>query len=668
MNQKLRITILVLGMMTLMSSICFARDRSTDSLVITRMWDYYETSCKSVKGVEKNMYFGYSFGSKRRNVLLFLVPTMYSIAKGDKQYAGESYCKVKFRGITDFDLKRQVSFSTIPHHRNVMPAIFDLITPNLCSTQLYNDRLLSPFHRTNRFFYKYRVVPIGNTAQIYFRPRSSNTQLIKGKALVDINTGRVLSFSFKGEFDMLNFKVDATMDNENIHSPLPDHCTTETSFKFLGNDIEAKMTAYYNCPVSLPDSVNEEQNLNMMGGLRPIFIGREEQDIYDAYNLQREQAKESDTLPKKKNRLREVAWDIIGDNLINSMHTHSENVSLNMSPLLNPLYMGYSHSKGVSYKLNIGARYAWNTHRYLTLNPQMGYSFKLKQFYYTLPLRMTYNPKRNGYAEISWGNGNHTTHGALYEAYQKTMGAKEIMPDFKDEQIRLVNNVKAFDWIEIMTGLVYHHRKSCDPQKMQKAGLADDFRSFAPSLTFRLTPWKKGPTLTANYERSFKKVLKSNLAYERWEFDAVYKHQNKSVRILNMRLGTGFYTQRSSDYFVDYTNFRDNNLPSGWEDDWTGQFQLLNSRWYNDSQYYVRGHVSYDSPLMVLSWIPWLGRIIETERFYLSAMSIEHTHPYFELGYGFKNRYFSTGIFASFLNTKYQSFGCKFTIELFRRW
>ena len=100
MNQKLRITILVLGMMTLMSSICFARDRSTDSLVITRMWDYYETSCKSVKGVEKNMYFGYSFGSKRRNVLLFLVPTMYSIAKGDKQYAGESYCKVKFRGIT----------------------------------------------------------------------------------------------------------------------------------------------------------------------------------------------------------------------------------------------------------------------------------------------------------------------------------------------------------------------------------------------------------------------------------------------------------------------------------------------------------------------------------------------------------------------------------------
>ena len=218
------------------------------------------------------------------------------------------------------------------------------------------------------------------------------------------------------------------------------------------------------------------------------------------------------------------------------------------------------------------------------------------------------------------------------------------------------------------SGMVYHRRESSDKALMQQAGLADKFFSFAPSLTVRLTPWKKGPTLTANYERGIKGILQSNLGYERWEFDAVYKHQNKSVRILNLRLGTGFYTQRSTDYFVDFTNFRDNNLPTGWEDDWTGQFQLLDSRWYNESNYYVRSHVSYDSPLLMLSWIPLVGRIVETERIYLSALSIEHTRPYFELGYGFQNRYFSTGIFASFLNSQFQSFGCKFTIELFRRW
>ena len=668
MNQKLSITILVLGMMTLMSSICFARDRSTDSLIVNRMWDYYENYGKSVDGVKRNMYFVYNFDSKRRNVLLYLVPTMYCIAKGDKEYAGEVYGEQTFNTIYDFHFKRQVSYGTIPHHRKVMPLLYDLTIPNIYGKQIYADKLLSPFHRTNRFFYKYRVVQIGTSAHIYFRPRSSNTQLIKGNAIIDIETGRVLSFTFNGEFDMINFKVEGVMDKYDVHDILPDHCSTEASFKFLGNKIQAKMTTFYNCPISLPDSIENQRDLAMISKLRPIHIGVEEQMVYDEYKKQQQRAMESDTLPKSSNRLKDVAWDIIGDNLINSMHTQTENISLKMSPLLNPLYMGYSHSKGVSYKLNIGARYAWNAHRYLTLNPKFGYSFKKKQFYYTLPLRMTYNPKRNGYAELSWGNGNRTSNAALYETYQKVMGEKEVMPEFNDEYFKAVNNVVAFDWIEITSGLVYHLRQSRNPQKMQQAGLMDDFRSFAPSLTVRLTPWKKGPTLTANYERSFKNILQSNLAYERWEFDAVYKHQNKSVRILNLRLGTGFYSKRSSDYFVDYSNFRDNNLPTGWEDDWTGQFQLLDSRWYNESRYYVRGHASYDSPLIGLSWLPWIGRIIETERFYLSAMSIEHTHPYFEIGYGFKTRYLSTGFFANFLNTRFQSFGCKFTIELFRRW
>ena len=91
------------------------------------------------------------------------------------------------------------------------------------------------------------------------------------------------------------------------------------------------------------------------------------------------------------------------------------------------------------------------------------------------------------------------------------MGEKEVMPEFNDEYIKAVNNVVAFDWIELTSGLVYHLRQSRNPQKMQQAGLTDDFRSFAPSLTVRLTPWKKGPTLTANYEHSFKNILQSNI-------------------------------------------------------------------------------------------------------------------------------------------------------------
>ena len=63
-----------------------------------------------------------------------------------------------------------------------------------------------------------------------------------------------------------------------------------------------------------------------------------------------------------------------------------------------------------------------------------------------------------------------------------------------------------------------------------------------------------------------------------------------------------------------------------------------------------------------------MGHYIEKERIYLSGLSIDHTRPYFELGYGFTNRFFSIALFSSFLNTHFQDFECKFTFELFRRW
>lgn len=666
-NQKLHIILMMLGMMTLMPSICFARSRTEDSLLVSRMWEFYEHR-HSEDLIESNLYTKYHFSTKRRNVLLYLIPTMYSIARGDKDYVAESYSNLKFRNAKDFSIQRHVICGTIPHHRNVMPTLFELTTPNLYAVQLYKDRILSPFHRTNRYFYKYRVSRIGSYAVIHFRPRSRNTQLIKGEVNVDVATGRILSLLCYGEFDMISFKVDALMDWHNPFNPLPDRSTTEATFKFLGNNIKSTVTTYYNCQTNLPDSINDVDDPALMEKLRPLPLEEEEDSIYETHHRHELEEQENDSIQKGNSQLKDVAWDIIGDNLINSTHAHTENISLNISPLFNPLYMGYSQSKGISYKLNIGARYAWNSHRYLTLDPYFGYNFKGKQFYYTIPLRMTYNPKRNGYAEFSWGNGNRTSHGALGEAFQKVMGDTIGMPEFYDEYFQLHNNVKPFDWLEVTTGLIYHLRSSSDSKLMRQAGLADEFYSFAPSLTVRLTPLQKGPTLTVNYEQSIKNVLRSNLAYERWEFDAVYKHQAKSVRILNLRLGAGLYTQRSTDYFVDFTNFRDNNLPTGWEDDWSGQFQLVDGRWYNESNYYIRGHLSYDSPLVAMSWVPLVGRFVETERLYLSALGVERTRAYFELGYGLKCRYFSMGVFASFLNTKYNAFEFKSTFELFRRW
>jgi hypothetical protein len=186
-------------------------------------------------------------------------------------------------------------------------------------------------------------------------------------------------------------------------------------------------------------------------------------------------------------------------------------------------------------------------------------------------------------------------------------------------------------------------------------------------LGVKLRPWPKAPLLSIDYERGLK-GNDVNMTYERWEMDASLKHKMRRMQTLNMRLGGGLYTRKDKNYFMDFTNFRDENLPEGWDDDWSGNFQLLRSRLYNASNYYVRGNVSFESPLLAASMVPVLGRYVERERIYLSSLSIAHTRLYSELGYGFTCRFASVAFFASFLNTEFQESGCKFTFELFRRW
>lgn len=657
-------------MMALMPGFCFAQD-AADSTVLNRLWSHAGEAALPAAPAEQNVYMNYNFHTNRRNFTLWLIPTMYSIASGDRDYIGEFYGRMDLGSGSRLQLNRQLECGTIPSYRDVMPVLMQYMMPSPYNESLYRDLLLSPFHRQNRHFYRYKVYfAKDKECIIHFKPRLNNTQLVRGHAVVDTATGYLKAVVFEGSSDMVKFKNTVMMNTGGDNRLQPAHCTIDASFKFLGNSIKAATAAYYNCPTTLPDSIRDSHDRALMDSIRPVSLTPAQQAIYDRYDREHPGTAPADsTAHRSRSRaFRDFMWNVVGDNLVNSIHATAKGASLRISPLLNPLYFGYSQSRGISYRLNIGARYAWNAHRFLTLSPQLGYNFKLRQFYYKAPLRMTYNPKRNGYAELTWANGNRVNNGKLISDVRQRMGQEFTVPEYKDQYLLAVNNVEAFDWIEVMTGVAYHRRSSTNKALMREVGMQPVYRSFAPLLTLRLTPWQDGPTLTANYTHAFPRVMRSDLQYDRWEFDLAYKRRIKCLRAFNLRVGTGFYTSRNSDYFADFDNFQDNNLVTGWDDDWTGQFQLVDSRWYNESDYYLRANLSYESPLLALTWLPWLGKALETERIYFSALSIEHTRPYFEVGYGFTCRFFSTGIFASFLNTKYERFGCRVTLELFRKW
>ncbi len=665
-------------MFIFMPTISFSMEKS-DS-ILEKMWSYKRNYAHNIKS-DNNMYLRYTLNTERRNPTLFLVPSLYSFARGDRHYISEIYGKIVQKGSHKFIMKPQIISNTIPHGQ-VSEAFTDYMTPTLYEMTLYEDRLLSPFCRSNRMYYRYEVHEDGtNLARVSFRPKLKNTQLVKGYAVVDTNTGRIIYTTYDGEFDMLNFHIDVVMGTEDTNTIIPQRCKSDLNFNFIGNRISSHFLATYNNPVTLPDSLHGKFDRAGMDSIRPIQLREEEDSIYKQYDKAKEEAlkakkekEEADSVKKKKRTIGDVLWDV-GDCLVTSSHADAAGISFSLSPILNPQYLSYSHSRGLSYKIQLGARYSWNKKRYLTIKPKIGYNFKIKQFFHYTPIRMTYNPKRNGYAELVIANGNRISNASVLQVIRDQYGDdgdKEYenmdLDYFTDNYIKAVNNVVAYDWLEIMAGVVYHIRRPENVSGMIEYDQPTIYRSFAPTLTLHVSPWRNGPYFTLNYERGIKGILKSTLEYERIEMDVSHKFKLNSLRVLSLKGGLGFYTNSKTSYFLDYANFRDENLPGGWDDDWTGNFQLINSQWYNTSKYYLRANTSYESPLLLFSFLPWIGKQVETERIYLSTLSIEHKRAYSEIGYGISTRFVSIGAFASFLNISFQDFGFKFTFELFRDW
>ena len=646
-----------------------------DTLILGRIYEYQQTHNAAIKGLEDNVYAKFRFNVERRNATLWLIPTMDVLCKDPREYIRESYNKVTFNSAHDFDINSQVLSGTIRKNRKALPTLIDYATPNIYDIALYEGHMLSPFNKVNRRYYQYtQKQQSDGTTRLDFRPKLYNTQLLNGYAIVETNTGRIIRTLLNGEYDMLFFRTEITQGEEGARSIMPSKCSTAATFRFMGNRISAMFDAAYSCPITLPDSIEQTTSRELMDSIRPIPLSETDKRIYHEYDEAHkpDSVQQADTVPHKKT-LREFLWQT-GDNLVTPIAAEAGRFDFYLTPIINPLYLRYSGSKGTSYKMRLYTTVSFNQYRYLTFEPTLGYNFKLNQFFFELPLRMTYNPKRNGYAEIEYGNGNRISNSTVADIINHEHGDTIDFDNtdidmFNDNYLRVFNNIMLFDWFDIETGLVLHKRSAVNRDIMRQYGMPEVYKSFAPMIGLKFLPWlEKGPLISIDWERGIKGVEGSNISYERWEIDASWKHHIPGLRLLNLRAGGGFYTSKSEDFFLDYSNFRDNNLPEGWDDDWSGDFQLLDSRLYNESDYYIRGNISYESPMLLTTWTPYLGKYIEKERFYISAVSVQHTRPYFEIGYGFTNRYLSVGLFASFHNLSFQSIGIGFDFELFKRW
>ena len=547
------------------------------------------------------------------------------------------------------------------------------------------------------------TVGVDNFGHLYISPYTSELATEQPVYLLDGETGELTLVARleKGDalarcdyidvMDMIHFKLQLEMGTKGVESLLPLRCDLSGKFGFIGNRLRFSYHNVYGLPTFLPDSIRDNHDRHLMDQLRPDSLSEEERIIYhhyDSLETERELRRLADTthveVKKKHNFVKDVLWDMIGDNLVNRVKGSfggKDKGTFRINPILNPLYFGYSGRKGFVYKFDVRAGYNFTPNRDISMRFKSGYSFKQRQFYFRLPMEFNYNKRRHAFFRVEVGNGNRISNSSILDAIYQEYESQHIpidstyisnlgLEDFRDTYVKMENNYDISDYWSILGGFVYHRRSAVNKAGFHELQRSHKYHTSAPALQLQFRPrgWD-GPYFTLNWERSFKGLFNSDYEYEKYEFDASLIRQFHRLRSLSLRFGAGAYTLKNSkSYFLDYSNFRDENIRGGWKDDWSGNFQVLRSRYFNSSNYYIRGNATFESPLMILSRLPLVGKYLEMERIYSSALFTQNLKPYVEVGYGFTNRIFSLGVFVGTRNGKFDGIGCEFGIELFDKW
>lgn len=669
-----------------------AKER-TDRTLIERVFQYGKQADATFERQDTSYaYTKFYLRVNRKNPTLLLVPSVYAIAhRTEREFVGESYYKLYQNREHHYENENIINLTTIPHKRSAFNVMLKYLTPNIYQETIIDKTIISPFHAANHRFYGYKTSSMTNGQTLLaFTPKSNNTQLVIGTAIVDTQSGCVLSCDFTGEYDMIHFQMHLDMRKsidekakDNYASHIPSRCEITFKFNFLRSKVTGRYIARYKLSQPLPDA-DAFSDYNRLSQVRPEPLSPEEQTTYQKYlerQYQQDTIRNDSTFThkEKKNRnfAKNILWDAIGDNVFNRIKTHfglNNQGYIRLNPVLNPLYMGYDHYRGITYKVDLRASYQVSPNSELSTRLKAGYAFKQRQLFFRLPVYYYFNKQRNGYVKLEWGNGNHIRNASVrrrieHEQPDSTLYNYSRLNDFKQMDMRATFNYNLSDKWSIQLGALYQRKTAIHKSDFYKFGWKTVYRSFAPiaEIQYRPVGWN-GPFITLDYDRGIKGIVKANTGYERWELNADYIHHVNRLQSWKMRLGTGLYTMKNHDaYFLNYENFRENNLPNGWNDDINGDFELLRSDTYNTSEYYIRANVTYESPLLLLSWLPYFGHYVEMERLYISALDVRNAHPYVETGYGFTSRLMSVGVFFS-NGRGNRTIGVTFGLELFSKW
>ena len=534
----------------------------------------------------------------KRNHLIRYVPSMFRFEKHINDYLMESLSELHYTAPDIYDRKIKAVSTTFPRNRGQITDVMDYLNMNIYSSSLMSDKLLSPLDKKSSRYYHYLLDSIAGSSdcqryKILIIPKFRGTQLVSGYMWVSDQIWTIRELYIEGVYDVIRFKVRVKMGEEGDVEFLPVQFDLNLVFKFLGNHLEMDIGAWlkyneikfyegaarrksqkkhhhdltesYKLTCDSEQLITDKEKFNE---LRPIPLSALEDSLYRSYALRQ------DTLlrvPKKKKNEHLEFWGELGDMLISSYNVNLSSMgSVRCSPLINPVLLDYSHSRGFSYKQKFKYSRLFHDGRVLRISPQIGYNFTHKELYVKADADWQYWPEKQASFEVSVGNGNRIYSSVVLDQLKQlpdsTFNFDQLELDyFKDVYLNLFHNIEIVNGLFVKAGVSVHWRYLINNSKviLEKPlpdkdwaalrGIRSEYNSFAPRIRIEWTPgmyyYMNGrrkmnvgssmPTFMLDYERGIKGVFKSTGAHERWEFDIQQNLKLSGIRSIGYRIGGG---------------------------------------------------------------------------------------------------------------------------------
>ena len=534
----------------------------------------------------------------KRNHLIRYVPSMFRFEKHINDYLMESLSELHYTAPDIYDRKIKAVSTTFPRNRGQITDVMDYLNMNIYSSSLMSDKLLSPLDKKSSRYYHYLLDSIAGPPdcqryKILIIPKFRGTQLVSGYMWVSDQIWTIRELYIEGVYDVIRFKVRVKMGEEGDVEFLPVQFDLNLVFKFIGNHLEMDMGAWlkyneikfyegaarrksqkkhrhdltesYKLTCDSEQLITDKEKFNE---LRPIPLSALEDSLYRSYALRQ------DTLlrvPKKKKNEHLEFWGELGDMLISSYNVNLSSMgSVHCSPLINPVLLDYSHSRGFSYKQKFKYSRLFHDGRILRISPQIGYNFTHKELYVKADADWQYWPEKQASFEVSVGNGNRIYSSVVLDQLKQlpdsTFNFDQLELDyFKDVYLNLFHNIEIVNGLFIKAGVSVHWRYLINNSKviLEKPlpdkdwaalrGIRSEYNSFAPRIriewTLGMYYYMNGrrkmnvgssmPTFMLDYERGIKGVFKSTGAHERWEFDIQQNLKLSGIRSIGYRIGGG---------------------------------------------------------------------------------------------------------------------------------